>query len=270
MRLALFGGNMSQESISLENSKAGRPATLSWKQASLRWKISATFSGLLIILGIFVIGIVYSFTGSALQKQVDLRASAIATNLSDAAAGHVSKRNSLELDALIAKYGRLEGVAYAFIQDPKRQIIASSLQPFPAELRELPPTRNQRIASSRETQVRGKSVYETQVPLLDGQLGSVHVGLWAETVHEDVRATLLPVIGLIALCVAAGILLSLALAGKMIRPILELKAIADDISRGRLDTTVSVHSQDEVGELARSLERMRASLKAAMTRLNRA
>jgi methyl-accepting chemotaxis protein len=55
----------------------------------------------------------------------------------------------------------------------------------------------------------------------------------------------------------------------MIRPILDLKAIADDISRGRLDTIVSIQSNDEVGELGRSLERMRASLKAAMNRLSR-
>jgi HAMP domain-containing protein len=32
---------------------------------------------------------------------------------------------------------------------------------------------------------------------------------------------------------------------------------------------VIIRSTDEVGELARSLERMRASLKAAMIRLNR-
>ncbi|MGH7826163.1 MAG: HAMP domain-containing protein [Candidatus Binatia bacterium] len=253
----------------MERAKAAKPATLRWKQAGLKWKISATFSGLLLVLGGFVIGIVYYLTENALQKQVDLRASAIATNLSDAAAGHVSKRASLELDALIAKYGRLHGVAYAFIQDPKGEIIASSLQPFPTELKGPSTTRNQRLASSRETRVRGKSVYETRVPLLDGQLGAVHVGLWADTVQEEVKATLLPIIGLIALCLVLGIAMSMAIASKTVRPILELKATADDISRGRLDTIVSVQSNDEVGELARSLERMRASLKAAMTRLNK-
>ena len=40
-------------------------------------------------------------------------------------------------------------------------------------------------------------------------------------------------------------------------------------NRGRLDASVSFQSDDEVGELGRSLERMRASLKAAMVRLNR-
>jgi HAMP domain-containing protein len=77
------------------------------------------------------------------------------------------------------------------------------------------------------------------------------------------------IIALIAGCLAVGILLSLVLAAKAIRPLMELKASADEISRGQLDTPVTIRSTDEVGELARSLERMRASLKAAMVRLNR-
>jgi methyl-accepting chemotaxis protein len=117
--------------------------------------------------------------------------------------------------------------------------------------------------------VRGNSVYETRSPLLDGQLGIVRVGLWAETVQNDVRSTLWPIVGLIVACLVIGVGLSIMLADKMIRPILDLKTIADDISRGRLDTSVSIQTNDEVGELGRSLDRMRASLKAAMIRLNR-
>jgi len=220
---------------------------------------------LILALGLLVIGIVYYFTADALQKQVELRSTAIATNLSDAAAGFVSRKSTLELDALAAKYGRLDGVAYAFIQDSKGEILASSMNPFPIELKDAGGTG----ASSRVTRVRGKSVYETRSPLLDGQLGIVRVGLWADTVQNDVRSTLWPIIGLIVACLALGIGLSIMLASKTIRPILDLKAIADDISRGRLDTAVSIQTNDEIGELGRSLERMRASLKAAMIRLNR-
>jgi HAMP domain-containing protein len=256
---------MAQETASVESSKMVKPVSMNWQRGGLRWKISTTFSGLILVLGVLVIGIVYYFTADALQKQVDLRASAIATNLSDAAAGFVSRKSTLELDALIAKYGRLDGVAYAFIQDPRGEVIASSVQPFPVELKDAGGT----AASSRTTRLRGKSVYETRSPLLDGQLGIVRVGLWAETVQSDVRSTLLPIIGLIAACLALGVFLSIMLATKTIRPILDLKAVADDISRGRLDTSVSIQTDDEVGELGRSLERMRASLKAAMMRLNR-
>jgi HAMP domain-containing protein len=256
---------MPQESVTMENSKIAKPINLTWQRGGLRWKISAAFGGLILALGVLVIAIVYFFTNSALQKQVDLRANAIATNLSDAAAGFVSRKSTLELDALVAKYGRLDGVAYAFIQDPKGEILGSSMNPFPAELKDAGGT----VASTRLTHVRGKTVYETRAPVLDGQLGVVRVGLWAQTVNDDVRWTLLPIVGLIVACLVLGIILSIVLASKTIRPILDLKAIADDISRGHLDTSVSIQSNDEVGELGRSLERMRASLKAAMTRLNR-
>jgi HAMP domain-containing protein len=256
---------MPQETASLEGSKVTKPVTVNWQRGGLRWKISATFSGLILVLGLLVIGIVYYFTANALQKQVDLRSSALATNLSDAAAGFVSRKSTLEMDALVAKYGRLDGVAYAFIQDPRGEVLASSMQPFPVELKDA----GGAAASSRTTRLRGKTVYETRSPLLDGQLGIVRVGLWAETVQSDVRSTLLPIIGLIVICLIAGVGLSIMLASKTIQPILDLKAIADDISRGRLDTSVSVQTNDEIGDLGRSLERMRASLKAAMIRLNR-
>src|SRR5262245_33240402 len=127
---------MSQESLSLESSKIATPATLGWQGSSLRWKFVTAFGGLILLLGACVIGIVYYLTGNALQRQVDLRSAAIAANLSDAAAGHVSRKNALELDALIAKYGRLDGVAYAYIQDPRGEIIATSIQLFSSDLKE--------------------------------------------------------------------------------------------------------------------------------------
>ncbi len=261
---------MSQDSITLESSKYAKPLAMAGRKTSLKWKIGATFSGLLLGLGIMVIGIVYLMTEHALQRQVDSRSAAIATNLSDAAAGYVSKRSILELDALIAKYGRLDGVAYAYVQDPKGEILASSLQPFPPNLKEPTAINKQRMPGSREASVRGKAVYETRIPILEGQLGAVHVGLWAENVEREVRATVLPLVSLISLFLVVSIALSHLLTGKMIQPILDLKSLADDISRGHLDTAVTVQSNDEVGELSRSLERMRASLKAAMVRLNKA
>jgi HAMP domain-containing protein len=256
---------MAQDTVSIEGSKFAKPAEERWRKGGLKWKISSTFSGLIFVLGLLVIGIVYFFTGNALQKQVDLRAAAIAANLADASAGFVSRKSNLELDALVAKYGRLDGVAYAFVQDAKGEVLASSVQPFPGELKEAAGS----AAPSGTTALRGKPVFEIRSPVLDGQLGVVRVGLWADAVQDDMRTTLLPIIGLIFVCLVIGVGLSVMLATRAIKPILELKTIADEISRGRLDASVSIQSDDEVGELGRSLERMRASLKAAMVRLNR-
>src|ERR1044071_8807574 len=176
---------MVEESVSLDSSKVGKAPPFSWQAMSLKWKIGSAFSGIILLLGVLVVCIVYVLTSSALHKQVNFRASAIATNLSDAAAGHVSRRNMLELDALVAKYGRLEGVAYALVQDGKGDVLASSAQPFPTELKD-PAADSSRSSGSREMTLRGRSVYETKVPVLDGQLGSARVGLWADAVQQDV------------------------------------------------------------------------------------
>ena len=89
---------MAQETASVNSSKLARPIAIDWKRGGLRWKISLTFTGLILGLGVLVIGIVYYFTSRALQNQVDLRAEAIATNLADAGAGLVSRKGILELD----------------------------------------------------------------------------------------------------------------------------------------------------------------------------
>jgi HAMP domain-containing protein len=261
---------MSEDSVSLKTSKLAQTLPLTGRSMSLKWKIAAASGGTVLLMGILVLALVYYLTGNALRKQVDFRSSAMATNLSDAAAPYMSRRGVLELDALVAKYGRLEGVAYAFIQDAKGEIIASSAQPFPADLKTTIGADYQtRSAASREISLRGRPVRETRAPVLEGQLGAVHVGIWDDTTQQDVRNTLLPIILLTAVCLTVAAALSVFIAGTVIKPIIELVGAADAMSRGQLDVPIVARTEDEIGELARSIERMRASLKAAITRLSR-
>ena len=73
-----------------------------------------------------------------------------------------------------------------------------------------------------------------------------------------------------AVILLAGIVISSVLVAVMTRPIRHLRHMAASMSQGDLDTpvSISIESRDEIGDLARSLERMRSSLKAAMSRLS--
>jgi HAMP domain-containing protein len=71
------------------------------------------------------------------------------------------------------------------------------------------------------------------------------------------------------LVAAAAVVLALYLSRGIIQPVVRLSAAADSISRGDLDVPIAVTSGDEIGDLAESIERMRASLKAAIERLRR-
>ena len=242
------------------------------RRLGLKWKIGGIYTTVMLILGIFVIAAVYQLTQDTLRDQLDKRALAIATNFSDAAAGNIIARNHLAVHALARKYTLLDGVAYAFIEDGRGDIIAHTLGTFPGELRQGQPAGEKRQAQRRELLLAGKTVYETGVPVLEGQAGSVHVGFWADAVQKEIRRALVPIIGMVAIVPLVGALLSFILAHWIVRPIVGLTEIADKVTMGDLETSVGgecVTSRDEIGDLARSLERMRSSLKAAMLRLGR-
>jgi HAMP domain-containing protein len=242
------------------------------RRVSLKWKIGGTFTGVMLILGVFAIVAVYQLTRTALRDQIEQRVLAIANNLSDAAAGHIMGRNLLALHALVRKYTLIDGVAYAFIRDGKGEIVAHTLGGFPPELQHGLTTEGQRQPYRREVVLEEKGVFETAVPVLEGQVGTVHVGFWTDVMEKEIRRAVLPLIGIIALLPIVGAILSFLLAHWIVRPIVGLTQLADKVTMGDLETSVSgecVRSRDEIGELARSLERMRSSLKAAMLRLGR-
>jgi two-component system, cell cycle sensor histidine kinase and response regulator CckA len=242
------------------------------RRVSLTWKIGGIFAGVMLILGFLVIVAVYQLTKNALRDQLDQRVLLLANNLGDAAAGHLVGGNLLALHALARKYTLLDGVAYAFIKDGKGNVVAHTLGTFPPELQQGLPNTAQRQIDRRELSLGGTPAYETSVPILEGQLGTVHVGFWTATVEKEIQRSLVPLIGIVTLIPLFGALLSFFLAHWIVRPIVGLTEIADKVTMGDLETSVSgkcVRARDEIGDLARSLERMRSSLKAAMLRLGR-
>src|SRR3954465_14137882 len=103
---------MSQSSVSVESRSVPLALDESPRRFGLMGKIVGTLAGVIVLFGLLVLGVVYQLTVGALRAQVDQRALAVATILSDSVAGHVIGKNSLELNSLVAKSALLEGVAY--------------------------------------------------------------------------------------------------------------------------------------------------------------
>jgi len=242
------------------------------RRVGLKWKIGGIYTAVMLVLGIFVIAAVYQLAQRTLRDQLDKRALAITTNFSDAASGYVASKNLLALHALARKYTLLDGVAYAYVENDKGETVAHTLGSLPQGFRQELSGDAKRQIQRRELSLSDRTVYETAVPVLEGQLGRVRVGFWADAVQSEIRRALLPIIGIIAVIPLAGALLSFLLAHWIVRPIVGLREIADKVTMGDLETSVGgecVSSRDEIGDLARSLERMRSSLRAAMLRLGR-
>jgi HAMP domain-containing protein len=242
------------------------------RRVSLKWKIGGTFAGVMLILGALLMLIVYQLTRHALRDRLDQRALLVANTLSDAAAGYIAGGNLLALHALARKYTLLDGVAFAFIENSKGEVMVHTLGSWTPDLQSGLSKGGQRRIYRRELTLAGRPVYTTGVPILDGQLGTAHVGFWADELEKEIRRTLLPLVRIMFIVPLIGVLVSFLLAHWIVRPIIGLTEIADKVTMGDLETSVSgkcVRSRDEIGDLARSLERMRSSLKAAMLRLGR-
>lgn len=242
------------------------------RRLGLKWKIFGMYTGVMFLLGACAIAVVYRLTGDTLRDQLDRRSLAIANNFSDAAAAHMAGGNTLALHALARKYTLHEGVAYAYVEDGKGSIVAHTFGNIPEEVPQNSTAGAKREPERRSLRWAGRTVLDTAVPVLEGQIGSVHVGFWADRLQEEVQRALIPIVAVIAIIPFVGALLSFLLAHWIVRPIVGLTQIAEKVTMGDLEISVGggcVNTRDEIGDLARALERMRSSLKAAMMRLGR-
>jgi sensor histidine kinase regulating citrate/malate metabolism len=166
---------------------------------------------MLLVFGLLFAVIVNHLVTRVLRDQMEESAVLMTTNLSDTAAGYIASNDALRLRTTVTKYARLNRVAYVFVQDRAGKIIASSLASVPPEL-ESAVTSNQELqVGRREVTLDGKTVYETRAPILDGQLGSAHIGLWAGAMEGDIHRALFKFVwpitlGLLAVAIAVVML----------------------------------------------------------------
>jgi HAMP domain-containing protein len=230
--------------------------------------IRRDFVALIVVLGLLISAVTYFWLRRVLQEQFEQQGSFIATNLADAAAAHIIGRDILQLHTLVSKFVRLDGVAYVMVHGRDGTMLAHSLGTVPPELEEKTAGLQSQDSSRRTVSLGGKTIHESRGPILEGQLGTVRIGIRQERIEQEIYRELLRFMGLICLVLVAGIAFAVVLAGRVDRPMRRLVDIAGRMSTGDLDTPVRAESRDEFGELTHSLERMRASLKAAMVRLD--
>ena len=142
---------------------------------------------MIFIFGMLLIIIANQFIGRALRTEIDQRTLAITTNLSNAAAGHVIGKNIMELYALLTKYARLDGVAYAFIEDTNGQIVGHSMRPFPRLITNLDARRRKASQHAGRDIARKHLSTRPVYRFLKDNSGTAHLGIWAEGVKMEIN-----------------------------------------------------------------------------------
>lgn len=128
-------------------------------------------------------------------------------------------------------------------------------------------------AVSRMSYVKdGKGGLRAVEPSAEKGLPLVHrltVGVPVNHTNDDLLKTMLIILGISLLALALSAWMVMNATRRLIQPIEHLVKVADSISMGDLSQPVRAERNDEIGDLAEALERMRISLESAMSRLRR-
>lgn len=235
----------------------------------LTGKMIFTFSAIIAAFGSLMLLVVYFTLASSLTKQSIQRARLIAFNVSDSIPAYPFNKDAPRLRELLRKHASRPGMAYVVVENRKGEVISHSFAVLPQQVQNILASGHPQNARQRLFRLGDSMVNEVSVPVLEGQIGAVRVGIWKDHIDDEISEAVIPTVKFIILVFCGGILMAIFLSWRITRPIVRLVRTARRVSEGELDVpSLGVDETDEFGELSRSFERMRSSVKAALTRLD--
>jgi len=238
----------------------------------LSHKIIFVTSGIMVIMGLVTIiainGVVKDTVRNSIEQNGVVLAETTSSNIADQYLNGelLTVKNILQNQLDSNHY-----LVYAYIINKDNGTVVDTFhQGFPVGLVEANPLPNNSTYVTKLLNVDGDLVRDTAVPLVGG-LDSIelHIGL-------SESALLLPiakiswVIALLTLIgIITGSLAALILSRLITRPLETLTRQAVRIGEGNLEGEIQLNSRDEVGNLARSFNRMTAQLRENIQALQR-
>jgi len=117
------------------------------------------------------------------------------------------------------------------------------------------------INNSLEVFDSGKGrIFEAAVPLIEGRMGFLRFGMKDQMVTSQLSSFTRLLLLTLVFCMAVGLGLALFLTYILTRPIQNLLLATNRISEAKFESRAQVYSNDEIGKLAVSFNRMAKSL----------
>ena len=242
------------------------------KFLSLRWKISGILVFSNLFLGILLVYIVNSTVTESLEGELIERGRTIAQDIAKYSAPQILDEDKVALKETITNSQTSESVEYIIIHNFDLEILTDTYNGQVPEvivnksIEDIEVTQAPEIIEDSETDL---SCYDIVVPVEEGDLGYIRVGMKSNYIQEQVAKPIESIIITILTVTLIGILITYFLSNRILKPILYLTERANEISTGKLEDKVSVNTNDEIRYLAEAVERLRESLNLALNRLKK-
>lgn len=242
------------------------------KFLSLKWKISGVLILSNMLMGLLLVIIVNRTVSNSIGKELIERGRTIAINLAQYSAEQILEEDVVGLRQLVTGALNFESVEYILIHGSEGNILTDTFN------RQVPPELSDKLDIEKKLSEKPEVIYleeqaaecyDIWVPVQEGYLGYIRVGMKKNYIVKSVRNTTVTVVSAILGITLIGIIIVLVLATRIIKPILYLTRRADEISQGKLEEKVIVNTNDEIHSLGQALERLRESVKIALDRLKK-
>lgn len=270
----------------VDASSNARPAAQGQKAPGLTiaQKLVLAFMGFILTLGCLLVLVYEHYVPAMVIQQVELRAESVARSFASASLKPVVERDYLLVNKLADGVSSLPDVAYAAAINNRglavaglfgsmagyTQAFVSSVNQngFPKDVVERTQLAQGQDSARRIIDVGGQEVMDYALRLPETN-SVIHVGLFTSKVDEARKATLLPLLILLAVMAIAGTITLVLVARSVSRPIRQLSAQAESISMGQVFDDIEIKAGGEVWQLAESFKRMQASVRFAVTQMQR-
>ncbi|MFH1854050.1 MAG: histidine kinase [Candidatus Omnitrophota bacterium] len=239
---------------------------------SMRSKLIFWVTVLFIFIGLFIYLPLSIILPEKIMSQVIKRDVDIAKFLSNETKSLLLLDDKIALSILLHdNLDRLEDVQYLFVRGPEEKIISHTFSKgFPKGLLSFNP-------GSYPHSVKGflsnnKRLYDIAIPISEGELGTLHMGISLESGKKDI-AEIAKVNYYVAIVIliglGIGIVVFLIIGILFSNQIIRLKNFASRIGGGDLEAKIDIKSKDEIGVLTTAFNEMVGHLKENIQEIKR-
>jgi HAMP domain-containing protein len=208
----------------------------------------------------------------SLENELIERGRALALDLSEYASELLLEEDVVGLTGIITRLLSFETAQYMLIHNSDGALLADTFNgQVPQELteRRIGGEINKYEPKLITLNENGETCYDIVVPVEEGSLGFIRIGMKRSYITEKVRRTNNYIMISVLVITIIGIFIVYFLANRIINPILQLAKRANEISTGQLDEQIAIKTNDEINYMAEAVERLRESLNIALARLNK-
>ncbi|MCA9777930.1 MAG: HAMP domain-containing protein, partial [Candidatus Eremiobacteraeota bacterium] len=234
-------------------------------------KLALAMFPLILFFMMFSFFVVLRHETNILESETRLRGSSLAAGLAIISGEAMRTFSDFQLEENLDQFAKLKDVRYALILNQDGRIVASTDNSQLGLTPDDPVNISAQEASAERTrklEFGGEQVLDVSQPILVAgrRLGTVRIGLGLDALHQALAQSRRYLQGLTLLLLSGAIIFAALLARRFTRPLLRLATTARQVAGGDLQARAKEDSNDELGLLGKTINRMATRLQTMLER----